>query len=733
MSRLNCAAVFALLSTAAHGAAVPRLAYATFLLGNYGVYSFGTLTILPRAVADGAGNTYVADTLFSESRAPHSPDVEFTFDTFVMKVPADGKNTGFVTHVKVQIVTGLALDAAGNIYVVGGTSNSPGFIAKLAPDGSVLYTTQISALPLAVTADATGAAYVTGTAFADFQTTPGVYKTSVGPSECTNATPGAAAACSDAFVAKISPDGASIIFATFLGGSANDSGLAIAVDQTGSAVVGGQTFSSDFPVTQGAFQPAYGGGGDGFMARLDSTGRNLTYATFIGGSNQDSATGVVLDGNQNAYLAGSTKSSDFPVTPGAFQPVYRGSGDAFFLKLSPLGQPVFSSYLGGPTADSIGGIAIGAGNRFYLALEDSSYGSEPAAAFVLQLDHRQPTPCDPTIAIIAVDAASGNVVDHYALRPFAGSDILGPSSLSVDGSGLVHIVGRTIPGPLGNLFAITPGAASSGNSFLARVSFSGTEEFAPACMVNAASFDDLDVSVAPGEIVSLFGIGLGPPDGQAAQPASDGAYPRQLGGTQVLIGGTALPLLYVSASQVKAVVPYSLSTGSVASGTNLTIEQGSFTASYRLQSVWPAWPAIFTRGGYGSYQVAALNQDGSVNGPDSPASVGSVVSLWATGLGHLAGAFPDGAITPLLPPWPGLAESFQAYIAAAVPSGAVGMEVLYAGPAPGMPPGVYQVNARVPDAARSGQVSIRFAMDGGCAFLAPCLSDLGPYLWIQAH
>ena len=90
-------------------------------------------------------------------------------------------------------------------------------------------------------------------------------------------------------------------------------------------------------------------------------------------------------------------------------------------------------------------------------------------------------------------------------------------------------------------------------------------------------------------------------------------------------------------------------------------------------------------------------------------------------------------MTPLLPPWPGLVESFQAYIAAAVPSGAVGMEVLYAGPAPGMPPGVYQVNARVPDAARSGQVSIRFAMDGGCAFLAPCLSDLGPYLWIQAH
>jgi hypothetical protein len=182
---------------------------------------------------------------------------------------------------------------------------------------------------------------------------------------------------------------------------------------------------------------------------------------------------------------------------------------------------------------------------------------------------------------------------------------LGPASLSADGSGLVHIAGEALA-PLGNSFVATPGAISTGgdadDTFLARVDFSVREEFAQACMVNAASFDDEDVSVAPGEIFSLFGTGLGAVGGLAAQPDGNGIYPRQLGGTRILVGNTQLPLLYVSDSQVNAVVPYSLSTGPIAPGTNLTIQSGSFSASYAIQNIWPAWPGIFTQGGVGSYQ-----------------------------------------------------------------------------------------------------------------------------------
>jgi uncharacterized protein (TIGR03437 family) len=718
---------------AANGAAVSRLAYATFLRGNFGVLTIFGLTILPRAVADSAGNTFVADTLFSEFELPNTNNTQFTWDPFVMKISADGKSVVFTTDLKGQTVTGLALDPAGNIYVAGqGVSGtSAGFIAKLAPDGSVLYNTPITALPLAVAADAAGAAYVTGTATADFQTTPGAYKTGIGPAKCTQPNTAALVACSDAFVAKISADGASIIYATFLGGSANDSGQAIAVDQTGSAVVAGQTQSPDFPTTLGVSQPVYGGGStNGFAARLDPTGRTLVYATFIGGSNADTATGVVLDSGQNAYLTGSTASSDFPVTPGAFQPAYGGAGDAFFLKLSPSGQAVFSSYLGGPTADSGGGIAMGAGNRFYVAIEDGAYRTQPANAFILQLDQRPPTPCDPEIAIMAVDATSGNVVDHYAVKAFGPSQTLSPGSLSVDGSGLVHIAGEALA-PQGNSFVATPGAISIGgdadDSFLARVDFSVQEQFAQACMVNAASFDDEDVSVAPGEIFSLFGTGLGPAGGLVAQPDSKGTYPRQLGGTSILIGNTAIPLLYVSDSQVNAVVPYSLSTGPTSPGTNLTIQNGSFSASYTVKNILPAWPGIFTQA---SGQAAALNQDGSINSPSNPAAVGSVVSFFATGLGPLNPALPDDAMTPLSAPWPGLADSFGAYMQAATPSGSSGMEVLYAGPAPGMPPGGYQVNARVSAAAVSGQAQVQFMM-GTCP---PCTaSSSGPYVWVQGH
>jgi DNA-binding beta-propeller fold protein YncE len=291
--------VVTLLAAAANAAAASRLAYATFLPGNSGFFNNNDVALLPRAVADAAGNTYVADARLRFTPMPYGGS-QPEFDSFVMKVSADGKNIVFTTHLEGQIPTGLALDAAGYIYVVGQSGPSAGFIAKMAPDGSTLYITQIHALPLAVATDAAGAVYVTGTARADFRTTPGAYKTSIGPAKCTDPASQAAAACTDAFVAKFRSDDASLVYATLLGGTGDDSGLAIVVDQDGSAVVVGHTLSPDFPASQGAYQPAYGGGapiggrafGDGFAARLDPAGRTLVYATFAGGSNGDRATGV---------------------------------------------------------------------------------------------------------------------------------------------------------------------------------------------------------------------------------------------------------------------------------------------------------------------------------------------------------------------------------------------------------------------------------------------------------
>jgi hypothetical protein len=135
--------------------------------------------------------------------------------------------------------------------------------------------------------------------------------------------------CADAFVVKVSSDGSKLLYATFLGGTQVDTGLAISVDQTGSAYVVGETLSSDFPVTAGAFQPIYGGTvgygsaggpsyGDGFAVRLDPAAHTLLYSTFLGGASADQATGIAVDANQNAFVVGTTRSRNFPVTPGAF-------------------------------------------------------------------------------------------------------------------------------------------------------------------------------------------------------------------------------------------------------------------------------------------------------------------------------------------------------------------------------------------------------------------------------
>ena len=569
-------------------------------------------------------------------------------------------------------------------------------------------------------------------------TTPGAYKPSIGPANCADPSTVAAVPCTDAFIEKVKPDGSGAVYATFLGGTGDDSGAVIAVDRNGSAVVAGRTFSSDFPATPGGFQTTYGGRGDGFVARLDASGGSLVYATFAGGSDADLATGVALDSSQNIYVTGNTSSANFPVTAGAFQTAYGGNGDVFFLKLRPDGAVAFASYLGGPTSDSSGGVAVGTANRFYVAVEDGR--TQAAGSFLLALDQRSPTPCDPTVAIMAIDGTAGRVLDHYAFGAFGDSERMGNGALSVDGGGIVNITMEAWTS-LYNPFLITPGGAPGGygtwgfpTTYLARIDFSRSEEFAPYCMVNAATYDDQGVSVAPGEIVTIFGKGLGPVGGISAQPDANGVYPRRLGNVRVAIGNTDLPLLYASDTQVNAVVPHDLglTPEHEATGTSLTVANGSSQAAYPVNWIFSMFQGIFRQGGYPSSQAAAINEDGSVNGPDHPAPIGSSLTFFLTGLGALTGSLQDDAITPSAPPWPGLAVPFQFWIEGTTSSGAAGLGILYAGPAPSMPPGVYEIKTQVPDNAKPGNVGVRL-MGPNC-YTDQIPSCFNPsYVWIQGH
>lgn len=190
---------------------------------------------------------------------------------------------------------------------------------------------------LGVAVDSAGNAYVTG--FTDstaFPTTFGSVQTSY-------------AGSGDAFVSKLNAAGTALVYSTYLGGSGTDYGFGIAVDETGNAYVIGQTDSTDFPVTSGAFQTSSGGGVDAFVSKLNPEGSALVYSTYLGGRDEDFAAGIAVDTVGNAYVTGATHSTNFPVTVGSVQTTYGGGlWDVFVSKLNPDGSAlVYSTYLGG--------------------------------------------------------------------------------------------------------------------------------------------------------------------------------------------------------------------------------------------------------------------------------------------------------------------------------------------------------------------------------------------------
>ena len=316
-------------------------------------------------------------------------------DAFVTKLNPEGTALVYSTYLGgtgEDAAFAIKVDATGSAYVTGYTCSfdfpvtpgafqtvnaTPGctadtygtvlFITKLAPSGSslaysTLYGGTNSQEPWGLAVDALGNAYVDGvTNSVDLPVTPGV----VGPSY-----QGAGVnALGDAFVAKLNPTGTALVYSTYLGGSGDDFAWAIAVDTAGDAYVGGQTSSTDFPITANAFQKTLAGSGpfaqgDGFVTKLNPTATAFLYSTYLGGSSDDAVYGIAVDGTGAAYVTGGTTSADFPVTPRAYQVVYGGAGtnaegDVFVSKLNPAGSRlVFSSYVGGEADESPYAIAL---------------------------------------------------------------------------------------------------------------------------------------------------------------------------------------------------------------------------------------------------------------------------------------------------------------------------------------------------------------------------------------
>jgi len=340
-------------------AAGTAIVYSTFLGGSAAEWGLGI-------GVDGAGNAYVTgftnSTTFpgvdGSSIQPSNAGGGTPADAFVTKINPGGTAIVYSTFLGgggTDVANAIAVDAAGNAYLTGETFSTdfPGvngssiqpangnfgdaFVTKINPAGTaIIYSTYLGGsfndVGRGIAIDGAGSAYVTGGT--DSASFPGVNGGSIQPAN------GGGNSSADAFVTKINPAGTAIVYSTFLGGSASDLGLGIAVDGAGSAFVTGGTESTTFPGVNGnSIQPANGGGQDVFVTKINPTGTAIVYSTFLGGSGFEAALGVALDAAGSAYVAGYTGSATFPGVDGSsLQPANGGgSDDAFVTKISEPG------------------------------------------------------------------------------------------------------------------------------------------------------------------------------------------------------------------------------------------------------------------------------------------------------------------------------------------------------------------------------------------------------------
>jgi uncharacterized protein (TIGR03437 family) len=638
-----------------------------------------------RVAADSSGNTYLAG----------SRIVGTLSEAVVMKLDPSGKIVLFtiLSGKGNDAATSLAVDAAGNIYVAGSTSSpdfplhnafqsapGPGFVVKLSADGSqLLYSTYFPDSISALAVDSTGAVYLAGTTYlTSFPVTPGLpagfvslYSTPI--------TVGA-------FLTKLSADGSHIVYSTVLSGSSVDcgagsscytggrstTGVAVAVDAAGEAYLAGNTNTNDLPTTPGAFLTK---GPGAYVAKVNAAGSALAYLTYISATNfiyapnanpANIAAALAVDSTGNAYLAGATFDPNLPSTAGAYQSTFSGPyqpsvnyplppTDAFALKLNPTGTAVvWASYLGGTGVDAAKSVALDASGNVWLS------GTTASATF----PNKQGWVQSGSDFLTAFNP-SGTALVYSARYP---NDALS-QSVAADPTGLIHVAG-----PTGIVGTVAPSGAPAMRIF---------------GIANAA-FGPLLGRIAPAELVSIYGPHIGPAAPVTAT-ATAGFLPTSLGGVQVFFNGVAVPLLYVSDSQINAVAPQSATPGS---SMLVHIVSNSVTSPDFPVTVVAAEPEVF-RNPDGT--AAAVNQDGTLNSAANPAKAGSIVSIWATGTGSIYPRPLDGQISTTAQDYyccqiGALVVRSSNFVQAPLPLPVV----FYAGAAPGMVAGIVQVNFQIP-------------------------------------
>ncbi|HEY2384666.1 MAG TPA: SBBP repeat-containing protein [Terriglobia bacterium] len=436
---------------------------------------------------------------------------------------------------------GIAVDSGGNAYLAGTTDDggpndqaTNAFVAKLNASGTAFLwfssfgSSGYSDSATAIAVDAAGNAYATGWTEYGFRPPYPPFPTT------SNAIHPAPTAGWNAFVTKFDTNG-NVTYSTYLGGDRADG---IAVDPSGNTYIAGQASSAAFPTTR-PFQSTLRGSADAFVTVLNAQGSAFIYSTYLGGGGSDAATAIAVDGSGNAYVAGTTTSTDFP-TADPIQSAARGGTDAFIVKLNPAGSALmYGTYLGGSGTDIATGIALDTSENAYISGRTNSPNFPTASAFQPALhggfdvfvtkvnsagtalaystylggSNDEITAgiwCEekPTCAGIAVNGngnayvtdvtASPDFPQVNSMQPFKGTTDAFVSEFSVDGKSLVYSTligganaGNTNAPPRGSNNAFTSGSAvayMNGNLYVTGLTdsydFPGIPNAQGTCCVN---------------------------------------------------------------------------------------------------------------------------------------------------------------------------------------------------------------------------------------------------------
>lgn len=375
-----------------------------------------------------------------------------SLDLFVSKFNSSGKLelSTYIGGSQDDVGTAIAIGPNGDVLLTGYTTSTDfpttasalqrasagledAFFIRLNSSGSLIYSTLLGGSDLdagyGIAADGNNNVWITGaTASPNF---PGagtpVQKTYGGGALNTNTN----RYPTDVFVAKFAPTGA-LAYSTYLGGSQDDYGAAVAVDSAGGAWVTGSAKSLVFPITATAAGSRLAGSSDAFVTHLTASGA-LLYSRFLGGVNPDRGNALAVDGAQNIWVAGGTGSPDFPVTQGAYRATYPGLQDAFVLKLNSAGDILYSTYLGGRDTDEAFGIALDASGAPWIvgmtssgdfpitpAASQSTFGGGSSEAFATKLTAAGALEYSTFIGGSADEFGSGIAVDKSARVWVAG-------------------------------------------------------------------------------------------------------------------------------------------------------------------------------------------------------------------------------------------------------------------------------------------------------------------------